>query len=438
MLKVVTLFSGGGGVEAGLKDAMGEFDGYAVEFNPNKVKVSEQILSCYRRNFPTHKLFPRTVQDMANAGFPGIPQNPDLLWASPECIYSSQASNSKKANCFEENSQAIATSQAVYQLQPQHFCLENVPQYANTIAFKYFICKNLAQMGYQYKFKVIRLTSHQTRDRLILWASKDVLLPEPQSAEVKGWWDLLEGLVEALPVGGLSAAQSKYSVVESPTWLNRVSRAARPIPADKPVGTITRSLFTDGKGSNRTKFASIILPNGKVKQASIECIKRLQEFPDWYHLPEEVAIAGTILGNAVPPGFISRWLGAYFQSCALSVKHRTEGCFTPQNIQKEGGSTCLLVEEESVEGLLRKDNQSCALSVKHRTEGCFTPQNIQAMEQHGTITYDRTKSRWLYVYRRLKQGQWRQTSKHIQSHLVGVVQEARSRGETVEQILRLL
>jgi hypothetical protein len=65
-------------------------------------------------------------------------------------------------------------------------------------------------------------------------------------------------------------------------------------------------MFTDDKLCNRSRFADIVLADGTIKALSIEAVKRLQGFPDWYQIPEDIAIAGTILGNSVPPLFAAQ------------------------------------------------------------------------------------------------------------------------------------
>ena len=61
----------------------------------------------------------------------------------------------------------------------------------------------------------------------------------------------------------------------------------------------------DGKGANRNKFADIFLPDGTVKLANMEMVKRLSNFPLGYQLSGTTALDGAILGNAVPPVFVS-------------------------------------------------------------------------------------------------------------------------------------
>ena len=67
----------------------------------------------------------------------------------------------------------------------------------------------------------------------------------------------------------------------------------------------------DGKGANRNKFADIFLPDGTVNLANMEMVKRLSEFPLWYQLSRTTAVDGAILGNAVPPIFVSKLLQGF-------------------------------------------------------------------------------------------------------------------------------
>ena len=54
--------------------------------------------------------------------------------------------------------------------------------------------------------------------------------------------------------------------------------------------------------------ADIWLADGTIKQLTIECVKRLCSFPCWYHLPDKVSVAGSILGYSVPPKLMQKLL----------------------------------------------------------------------------------------------------------------------------------
>jgi DNA (cytosine-5)-methyltransferase 1 len=317
-MKIVTLFSGGGGVEAGMRDAFGDFEGYAVEFDPTNPKLSEQIANCHELNFPDCKLFRESVQQMANRNFEEIPRNPDILWSSTVCCNYSQAKGGKVVETIADHEMALDTIAAVQALEPRHFILEQVRGYEKSNSFKYLILKNLDALGYKYQYKIMRLLGYQTRVRLILWASKTELLPEPKETQLTGWGEKISDLLPTLTKSTLLSAQQKVleeNCFSVPVWINRIGHRNeyKLQPSDMPIGTIIKSLFIDLSKptiTSRNHFADIAMPDGTVLQPNMRCVARLCGFPDWYQLPDKTAIAGSILGNAVPPEFVSNWLGS--------------------------------------------------------------------------------------------------------------------------------
>jgi DNA (cytosine-5)-methyltransferase 1 len=73
----------------------------------------------------------------------------------------------------------------------------------------------------------------------------------------------------------------------------------------EPCWTIKKSIFHDHKGANRNRFIDVWLADGTVKALNVEAIARLQGFPQWYYLPYQVSVAGSILGYSVPPPLIT-------------------------------------------------------------------------------------------------------------------------------------
>ena len=57
---------------------------------------------------------------------------------------------------------------------------------------------------------------------------------------------------------------------------------------------------TSSKGGNRKTFINACVES-QVFNLNIRALARLQTFPDWYSFPESTALAGQIIGNAVPP-----------------------------------------------------------------------------------------------------------------------------------------
>jgi len=183
---------------------------------------------------------------------------------------------------------------------------------------------HLAANGYQVASSVVDMSDYgvpQARKRFIVIASLEGKpLPLPDKQPATGWYDAIADLIPKLPESQLLKGQQK-SVDEflksnqpTPLLIDRSGGRGgyRAVPSHKPANTIMRSHFTDGKNANRNKFADIWLPDtsaslsihGTVKSVSIECIAQLQSFPDWYQLPEQIGVAGSILGYSVPPKFV--------------------------------------------------------------------------------------------------------------------------------------
>jgi len=308
----VVLFSGGGGVECGMV-AAGIEPFLAVEYDPDKPDVSGAIAASHEANFPRCKVIRRTVSECAADNFPGFPLEPDILWASPVCSNFSVAKNGKEQPSDIEAASAVI--QAVRKLKPKHFFLENVPAYQNSESWKQ-IELILPTLGYRVASSIVDMSNYgvpQARIRFIARASVEGKpLPLPDKQPATGWYDAIANLIPKLPESQLLKGQQK-SVDEflktnppTPLLIDRSGGRGgyRAVPSTRPANTIMRSHFTDGKNANRTKFADIWLPGGTVKSVSIECMARLQSFPDWYQLPEQIGVAGSILGYSVPPKFV--------------------------------------------------------------------------------------------------------------------------------------
>ncbi|MEM1395381.1 MAG: DNA cytosine methyltransferase [Cyanobacteria bacterium P01_H01_bin.150] len=303
-MQVVELFAGGGGVACGIKEVSSNAEVWAVEFDPNNPKLSEKIADNYHKNFPQHHLIRKSVQQCQQEKWAEFPAHPDLLWASTVCCNFSIA-KSKKIETTNDFDMAISTMGAVFHLQPKHFVLENVPGYKNSNTFKFLICQNLKVMGYKFEWSICKVSSIQKRYRIILRASKTEKLLEEVSLEpVVNWWNVIKDIPK-------EKSDKEPMDVELPTWKFRIGRRCKPVTSDCSFPTIIKSYFMDGKGANRNKFADIFLPDGTVNLANMEMVKRLSEFPLWYQLSRTTAVDGAILGNAVPPIFVSKLLQGF-------------------------------------------------------------------------------------------------------------------------------
>ncbi|MEH2340288.1 MAG: DNA cytosine methyltransferase [Nostoc sp.] len=323
----VVLFAGGGGIEAGMVQA-GIRPVIAVEFDPSKPDLSRAIAKTHHRNFSKYgcRVVQLTVQEVAWLGFIGFPRRPDYLHASPVCANFSQAHTAKAGKGIEtadDLTAAIAVAEAIRQLQPRVFTLENVPRYQNSQSFS-IILSALEQEGYLVDYSVVSMNKFglpQARRRLVLVASRGFRVALPSGATPCGWYRAIAHLIPTMPDSQLLSKQrqavEKFLAANEPTPLliERVGgrKDVKYKPAHLPCNTILRCLrraapthFTDHKDCNRSKFADIWLPDSTVKSLSIEGAAILQGFPSWYEFPNETATAGSIIGYSVPPSFATQ------------------------------------------------------------------------------------------------------------------------------------
>ncbi|MCC5661901.1 DNA cytosine methyltransferase [Nostoc sp. XA010] len=217
----------------------------------------------------------------------------------------------------------MAIAEAIRQLQPRVFTLENVPRYQNSQSFS-IILSALEQERYSVDYTVVNMADLrllQARRRLVLIASRGCHVAIPSGTTPCGWYDPIAHLIPTMTDSELLPKQrqalEKFLAGNAPTPLliERVGgrTESKYKPGYLPCNTILRCLrraapthFTDHKSCNRSKFADIWLPDGTVKSLSIQGAAILQGFPSWYKFPNETATAGSIIGYSVPPSFATQ------------------------------------------------------------------------------------------------------------------------------------
>ncbi len=307
----VVLFAGGGGVECGMI-AAGIRPVLSVESDPTKQKLSKALADNNHLNFKPYggKVIYQTVEEVASSGFQGFPYSLDYLHASLVCSNFSLMNNAKEAK--EDVEAAVATAQAISYLQPKCFTLENVPAYQNSYSW-YLIEQTLKGEGYQMIGGILNAADYgvpQSRKRFIVKASRLMTPGLPAYSRRVGWYEAIEDLIPELPASVLLPAQQKALELKrslqpsiKALLIERIGFRENPQVKEpvEPCWTIKRSIFTDHKGNNRSRFIDVWLADGSVKALTLEAIARLQSFPSWYYLPDQVSIAGSILGYSVPP-----------------------------------------------------------------------------------------------------------------------------------------
>jgi len=343
----ISLFSGGGTVEAALRDAV-EFVG-AVEFAPD-------IADWYAKVHGDHVI----VNDVAAVDyrpFAGV----DYLHASPSCKKASIA-NSDRGETEQDMSAGAAVERCLREVHPRFFTLENVRGYMKFDAYKR-IKATLTEIGYRWHegvYNAADFAGCQTRIRLYLRAwRKDEPLPLlvptgrdrvklVKSAVIgglfsapllpwRGWYEGVEDLLPTCPESKFADWQKKRLMTVSATTYKGMPRAyiVRDDNAGQEWGkqfrddsepVFTQSASSGGRAylvsstemrdelrvraANEPAWAQTIgggrntrdrasLENGRVVAMTTRCLARFQGLPDWYELPTKNSLASTIIGNGV-------------------------------------------------------------------------------------------------------------------------------------------
>lgn len=298
MSKVFTLFSGGGLVDAAIKE-FGLDVQHGVEMNPD-------LAFMYRQNYGD-RVINAKVEDVNYGAFGN---NWLLLHASPSCKSFSDA-NINGEETEADIQAANGTARAIKYLNPFYFTLEQVRAYTKSRSFK-IIFNQLINMGYAVTYDTVNAADYgvpQNRERLILTACRNgTTVGLPAKTRRIGWGEVINlgNLATVEPTAAQYKAYQEVSVLYPSTsaWLiqRRGYHGELPKPRDfyTPAPTVTCALFTDGKGANRRSFYDVVTNSGEWLTLSMRDMARLQTLPEWYVLPEETAIAGMIVGNGVP------------------------------------------------------------------------------------------------------------------------------------------
>jgi DNA (cytosine-5)-methyltransferase 1 len=284
-----SLFSGGGGADIGAI-AAGFAPLWAVEYDA-------AIAGVYRANLGDHII----VDDVCNVDYATLPRV-DWLHASPVCTRYSVA-NSQRGESDLDIVTAQATARAIESAQPRYVTIENVQQYAGSDALR-LITATLDRLGYWWHAEVMNSADYgvpQTRRRLIVRASLDMLRPMPQAQRWIGWYEAIEDLIPTLPPSKFTPWQT----ARLPKKINKTTLFSNHCGTDGYT-TLNRVESKDPSFSVAAHIRSVNayrawLSTGRVIQMSPRALARFQSFPDAYALPDKAALACRVIGNAVPP-----------------------------------------------------------------------------------------------------------------------------------------
>lgn len=331
-MRGATLFSGGGGVEAGLLDT--------VTFC-HAVECDASIAAVYAQNIGAHVQV-RKVEDVDYSTWGAL----DYLHGSPVCKeYSPAKVNGKEGE--SDLTSAAAVVRCLEATQPRVFTLENVGAYQHSQAFR-LIVQWLNHNGYMWHAEVLNSADvgvPQTRRRLILRAVRDALLPTlPPPVKWVGWYVAIEDLIPELPESQFAPWQLARlpKALKESTTANSNQTSSRAFIVDDQTNdagagiTVRRSdtpMYTVSASCDRRPARAFLmrddnaeqewgkqyraqhepaysqsgssggrawLTTGRVVKMTPRALARFQSIPDWYTLPAKASLACTIIGNAVP------------------------------------------------------------------------------------------------------------------------------------------
>lgn len=348
-LVAIDLFSGGGGLSLGLKQA-----GFLVSA---AVEIDAVASTTYEKNHSKTILFSKDIRLISGAELLATsPTNKiDLIAACPPCqSFSSLTSKYSKKDSRDELINEFA--RIVKEILPQTIMMENVPGLTKKGKHLFDpVIEEFRLMGYHIDYKLLEVADYgipQRRKRLVVLGSLNgtISIPPPSHGEVttsrkiKPWVtvrEALAGLPAPIPLseskksGGPKNYQ--WNVIRDISDLNKERLRALPegsdrtgLPMhlrpechkgdfgftnvygrmawDKPSPTITGGCTTPSKG----RFGH----PSEIRTISVREAARLQTFPDEYVFDTDfVDKACLIIGNALPPKFAEKMAKA----CATHI-----------------------------------------------------------------------------------------------------------------------
>lgn len=320
MTTLASLFSGGGGWDAGALD-VGIRPVFAVEYEA-------WIARWHARVFGEHVL-QASVADVDYRAVARRVGRVGILVSSPPCQATSRSGiawkTRRKRAGIERAEPAVCdpwvgiyTLNAVDALRPRAVLLENNATYSGSEVFARIV-SGLLERGYDVDHKVLRAERYgipSGRERLIMRASKGRALPPwPTPVPPPSWLAAIEDLIPSLPRDKLAGWQAKALVGNPPPpgvplliGGGNVTRNARGYIVFR---TPSQAAWTVQLAKN-TGGLRVIDEDGVARAMSARAIARLQGFPDWYPieiLPRQEAIH--VLGNSVPPVLASALLAPF-------------------------------------------------------------------------------------------------------------------------------
>ncbi|MBT2574908.1 DNA (cytosine-5-)-methyltransferase [Bacillus sp. ISL-51] len=318
-IKVVSLFSGCGGMDLGFTGGF-HFMGEKYEENPFEIVFSNDIFSAamkvYEHNFGHIGI----EESIADIDLNIIPKADVVIGGFPCQDFSlagkRKGLTSERGRLYEHMIRVIKHCDA------KMFVAENVDGIRTNKAHANVdstaldtILQDFEKAGYNVQYKVLNAADYgvpQTRKRVIIFGvrkdiSSNIFYPEPSHSE--------EGLLRRAWVTAKEAIDDLWSKIDDPYILNHTSKdyskakfypgkkmqGNNRIAADKPAGTIRAEHHGNIEAHYRTHNIEDENDMEGWRRLSIRECARLQSFPDDFNFIVSASSAYKMIGNAVPP-----------------------------------------------------------------------------------------------------------------------------------------
>ncbi len=324
-LKVVSLFSGAGGMDLGFK---GDFDFLGEYYSQQPFElifandIFKQAADVYEVNFD-HKVERRSILELSEDDFPD--EVVDIVLGGFPCQTFSYSGN--RAGLSDPRGQLyLQMIRVINHYKPKMFVAENVDGIRNSRknvvgedidkSALDIILQDFEESGYDVQYKVLNSADFgvpQTRRRVIIigirkdiGSAQEVYYPEqlfsadgimkPRWRSAKDGIDDLWDKINCLDIPNHSIrdySKAKFYPGKKMQGNNRIF-------ADRPAPTIRAEHHGNIEAHYRTLLEDENDMAGWRRLSVRECA-RLQSFPDSYNFLTSASMAYKMIGNAVPP-----------------------------------------------------------------------------------------------------------------------------------------
>lgn len=326
-IKILSLFSGCGGMDLGFK---GGFSFLGKEYSEHNVIIefANDILKpaqkCYVYNFDK-EVNGKSITDLIDEDLPDT--SIDLILGSCPCQPFSYAGK-RQGLSDSRGLLYLDLIRIIKKYQPKMFVSENVDGIRNSKKNKQgeavdktaldTMMEAFEEAGYCCLYKVLNSADYgvpQTRRRVIiigirsdLGIIEDIQYPNPTHSEVgenlPKWITAQEAIDDLFEEVGKTAIPNHTirDIAKAKFYPGKKLQGNNQIAPDKPAPTIRAEHHGNIEAHYRSLDGTIGDPDMNTwRRLSVRECARIQSFPDTYNFPVSASSAYKVIGNAVPP-----------------------------------------------------------------------------------------------------------------------------------------